>query len=41
MDTCIYVAESLCCSPETVITSFISYTLVQNKEFKVWGNKVY
>ena len=33
MDTCIYVAESLCYSPETTTTSFISYTLMQNKKF--------
>ena len=25
------------CSPETIITLLISYTLIQNKKFKVWG----
>ena len=32
-DTCIYVAKSLCCSPETT-TLLISYTPIQNKKFK-------
>ena len=29
MDTCVYMAESLCCPPET-----ITYTPTQNKKFK-------
>ena len=32
MDSCIGMAESLHCSPET-ITFFISYTLIRNKKF--------
>ena len=32
--TCIYVAESLCCLPETTTTLLISYTPIQNKKFK-------
>jgi len=34
MDTCVCVAESLCCTPETGITLLISYTPIQNKKFK-------
>jgi len=34
MDTCVCVAESLCCSPETVIAVLIGYTPIQNKKFK-------
>ena len=34
MDTCICMAESLCCSPETITTLFISYTSIQTKKFK-------
>ena len=30
-DTCICVAESLCCPPETITTLLISYTPIQNK----------
>ena len=30
-DTCICVAESLCCLPETITTLLISYTPTQNK----------
>ena len=30
-DTCIRMAESLCCPPETITTLFISYTPMQNK----------
>ena len=30
------MAESLYCSPETPTTLLISYTLKQNKKFKVW-----
>ena len=32
--TCICMAESLCCSPETTTTLLIVYTLMQNKKFK-------
>ena len=35
MDTCIGMAESLCCPPKTITTSLISYTAMQNKKFKV------
>ena len=38
-DTCICMAESLCCSPETTTTLLIGYTPIQNKKFKVWGKK--
>ena len=31
MDTCVRMAESLCCSPETVTTLLIGYTPIQNK----------
>ena len=34
MDTCICMAESLCCSLETVTTLLIGYTPIQNKKFK-------
>ena len=34
MDTCLCMAESLLCSPETTTTLLISYTPVQNKKFK-------
>ena len=33
MDTCICMAESLCCLPE-IITLLISYTPIQNKKLK-------
>ena len=33
MDTCICVAESLPCSPETSITLLIGFTPIQNKNF--------
>ena len=39
MDTCLCMAESLCCSPETTTISLISYTPIQNKKFKVWKEK--
>jgi len=35
MDTCICMAESLCCSLETTVTLLISYTPLQNMQFKV------
>ena len=34
MDACIFTAESLCCSPETVTTLLTGYTPVQNKQLK-------
>ena len=33
MDICTYMAQFLCCSPETIITLLISYTPIQNKKF--------
>ena len=30
MNTCVCIAESFCCSPETTTTLFINYTLLQN-----------
>ena len=35
MDTCICMAESLCCSPETTTALLIGYALIQNTKFKV------
>ena len=35
MDTCLCVVESLHCRLETVTTLLISYTLIQNKKFKI------
>ena len=35
MDTCIWVAESLLCSPETITTLLVDYTPIQNTKFKV------
>lgn len=34
MDTGTCMAELLHCSPETITTLLIGYTLIQNKEFK-------
>ena len=34
MNTCVCMAESLCCSPETITTLLISYIPIQNKKFK-------
>ena len=34
MDTCICMAESLCCSPETITTLLIIYTPKQSKKLK-------
>ena len=34
MNTCICMAESLCCSPETITTLLISYTPMQSKKLK-------
>ena len=30
MDTCVCVAESLCCPPETITTLLIGFTPIQN-----------
>ena len=32
MGTCICMAEALCCSPETIPTVFLGYTLIQSKK---------
>ena len=32
METCVCMAESLHCSPETIITLLIGYTPIQNKK---------
>ena len=34
MDTCTYMAEFLCYSPETITKLFISYTPIQNIKFQ-------
>ena len=34
MDTCVCVAESLCCPPETIKTVLIGYTPIQSKKLK-------
>ena len=34
MDTRICMAESLCCSPETITALLIGYTPIQNKKLK-------
>ena len=34
MDTCICIAQSLCCAPETTTTLVISYTPIQIKSLK-------
>ena len=36
MDTCICMAESLHCSPESITTLLIGYTPIQNKKLKTW-----
>ena len=33
MDTCVCMAESLPCSPETITTLLIGYNPIQNKKF--------
>ena len=35
MDTCIFMADSLRCSPETITTLSTGYTPRQNKKFKI------
>ena len=39
MDTCIWMAESLCCPPGTITTLLIKYTPIQNKKFKKYKIK--
>ena len=39
MDTCLCMAESLPCSPETIMTLLIGYTPIQNKKFKIKKKK--
>ena len=34
IDPCMWMAESICCPPETIITLLISYTPIQNKKLK-------
>ena len=34
MDTCICMAETLCCPPETITALLIGYTSIQNKKFE-------
>ena len=38
-DTCIYLAESLCCPPETITALLISYPPKQNKKFRMKTKK--
>ena len=40
MDTCICMAESLRCSPETITTLLIGYTQTQDKQFKRKKNEI-
>ena len=40
MDTCIFMAESLHCLPETVTALLIGYTPIQNKKFKRFSFKL-
>ena len=39
MDTCIRMAESLRCSPETTTTLLIGYISIQNERFKVFKKR--
>ena len=41
MDTCIHMAESFCCSSETIISLLIGYTPIQNKVFFLKKEKIY
>ena len=34
MNTCMCMAESLCCSPKTTTTLLIDYAPIQNKKFE-------
>ena len=40
MDTCMCMAESLCCSPETITTLLIGYIPIQNKKLQKKKKKV-
>ena len=40
-DTCICMVESFCCSPETITTLLIDYTLIQNKKLNSLGADEY
>ena len=40
MDTCIWMAELLYCSPETVTILLIRYTPIQNKKLKKESEKI-
>ena len=35
MDTCIYVAEYICCPPETITKLLINYTPIQKTKLQV------
>jgi len=41
MDTCICMAESLHCSPETITILLISYTTIENKKLKILKKYVF
>ena len=34
LDTCAHMAESLCCSPETITTLLTDHSSIQNKQLK-------
>ena len=40
MDTCICMAEFLCCSPKTITTLLIGYTPIQNQKLFKNENEV-
>ena len=39
MDTCVYMAESFCRSPETITSLLIGYTPIQHKKFSFLKRK--
>ena len=39
MDTCVWMAESLCCSPETTTTLLTGYTSMQSKVYSLKKKK--
>ena len=41
MDTCVWMAESLCCSPETTTTLLTGYTSMQSKVYSLKKKKIY
>ena len=42
MDTCICMAESLCCPPETITSLLIDYNHILNKKFlRRYGENIY